>query len=71
MLKNAVLTDVENIPALIGREGRVNLGGDQAELISRRRASLMLQKRSGNGIFYRIRICRKFAALAISSFSTA
>jgi len=70
VLKNSVLTDVEKNLALIERESRVKLGGDQDELISRRRASTLLQKRKGDRIFYRIRVWRKFAGLAISSFST-
>jgi len=34
VLKDSVLTDVEKNLALIGREGRVKLRGDQDELIS-------------------------------------
>jgi len=70
LLKNSVLTDAEKNLALMGREGHIRLGDDQDELISQRRASPLLQKRKGAGIFNRIHICRKFDDLAISRFST-
>jgi hypothetical protein len=69
-LKNSVSTDDENNLVLIGREACVKLGGYKDELISRRWASPLLHKRKVDDIFDQIRIWRKIAALAISSFST-